>query len=75
MSFDFDAEPRFEPGTSSYHALLHLDVRMQLLAVEADDDDALDALFRMGALLMDQVDPGHQDVHVGVVLALRRNEL
>ena len=62
-------------GLPTHHALLHLDVGMQLLAVEADDDDALDALFRMGSLLMDQVDPGHQDVHVGVVLALRRNEL
>ena len=58
-----------------YHALLHLDIGMEMLSVDTDDDDALSVLLGMGPLLVDDVDPGQDDVQVGVVVALVHHEL
>ena len=40
-----------------YHALLHLDIGMEMLSVDTDDNDALSVLLGMGPLLVDDVDP------------------
>ena len=61
--------------SKAYHALLHFDVRMKVLSVDSDDDDALRVLLGMGPLLVDDVDPGQDDVQVGVVSALVHHEL
>ena len=58
-----------------YHTLLHLDIRMQVLSVQADDDHTLRILFWMASLLIDNVEPRQQDVQVGVVVALVLHEL
>jgi hypothetical protein len=45
---------------------------VEVLPVEADDEDGLRRRVRMRALLLDHVQPRQQDVQVRVVLALRR---
>ena len=46
-----------------------------MLSVDTNDDDALRVLLGMGPLLVDDVDPGQDDVQVGVVIALVQHEL
>ncbi len=58
-----------------YHTFLHFDVGMEMLPVDSYDDDTLRVLFRMGPLLVDDVDPGQDDVQVGIVITLVHHKL
>lgn len=46
-----------------------------MLSIDTDDDYALRVLLGMGPLLVDDVDPGQDDVQVGVVFAFVHHEL